>query len=45
MIFIENALFEVGKDYQVKNTGVIGLEVKNFKETKLIVETIIACFA
>lgn len=44
-IFIGDTLFEDGNYYPVINTDVIGLEVKNFKETKLIIETIIVCFA
>jgi len=43
MIFIGDALFEGGNDFPVKETGVISIQVKGPEETKLIVETIIAC--
>ena len=43
MIFIGDALFENGNDQPVKETGVSTLQVKGPEETKLIVETIIAC--
>lgn len=43
MIFIGDALFEGGNDFPVKNTGLFCLQVRNPSETKLVIETIIAC--
>ncbi|MES2520721.1 MAG: HAD-IIB family hydrolase [Bacteroidota bacterium] len=43
MIFIGDALFEGGNDYPAKNAGVISIQVRNPTETKLLIETIIAC--
>lgn len=45
MIFIGDALFEGGNDFPAKNTGTICIQVKNPKETKLVIETIIACLS
>jgi phosphomannomutase len=43
MIFFGDALFEGGNDFPAKNTGAICIQVKNPEETKLAIETIIAC--
>lgn len=43
MIFVGDALFEGGNDFPVKETGVICLQVRNPNETKLVIETILAC--
>jgi phosphomannomutase len=43
MIFVGDALFVGGNDYPVKETGIGCIEVKNSNETKLVIETIIAC--
>jgi len=43
MIFIGDALFENGNDNAVKVTGISTIQVKGPDETKLIIETIIAC--
>ncbi len=43
MIFIGDALFPGGNDYPVKETGVVSIPVMGPNETKLIIQTIIAC--
>ena len=43
MIFIGDALFEGGNDYPARKTGVNCIEVCNPEETKIVIETIIAC--
>jgi hypothetical protein len=43
MIFIGDALFPGGNDYPAKETGVVTIQVKNPQETKLVIETLIAC--
>ena len=43
ILFIGNALFEGGNDYAAKATGVECIQVKNPDETKIVIETIIAC--
>jgi phosphomannomutase len=43
MIFIGDALFPGGNDYPVVETGVVCIPVRDPKETKRIIETIIAC--
>ncbi len=43
MLFIGDALYEDGNDFPVKKTGISTLQVENFKETKLVIKTIIAC--
>lgn len=43
MIFIGDAIFPGGNDYPAKEAGVVTIQVKNFEETKLVIETIIAC--
>lgn len=43
MIFIGDAVFPGGNDYPAKEAGVVTIQVKNPEETKLVIETIIAC--
>jgi phosphomannomutase len=43
MLFIGDALFEGGNDYPVKEAGVLSIAVRGPKETKPVVEAIIAC--
>ena len=43
MIFIGDALFPGGNDYPAKEAGVVSICVKNPNESKLVIETIIAC--
>ena len=43
MIFIGDAVFPGGNDYPPKEAGVVTIQVKNPEETKLVIETIIAC--
>lgn len=43
MIFIGDALFEGGNDFPAKNTGIVCIQVRNPAETKLVIESIIAC--
>ena len=43
MIFIGDALFEGGNDYPAKEAGVVSIPVRGPNETKLVVQTIIAC--
>lgn len=43
MIFIGDAVFPGGNDYPAKKAGVVTIQVKNPEETKLVIETIIAC--
>lgn len=43
MIFIGDALFEGGNDYPVEEAGVISIPVSNPNDTKLVIQTIIAC--
>ena len=43
MIFIGDALFPGGNDYPAKEAGVLCIEVSDPNESKLVIETIIAC--
>ena len=43
MIFIGDALFPGGNDYPAKEAGVVSIRVRDPNETKLVIETIIAC--
>ena len=43
MIFIGDALFPGGNDYPAKEAGVVSIRVRDPNETKLAIETIIAC--
>jgi phosphomannomutase len=43
MIFIGDALFPGGNDYPAKEAGVVSIQVRGPKETKLVTESIIAC--
>jgi phosphomannomutase len=43
ILFIGNALFEGGDDHAAIGTGVECIQVKNPDETKLVIQTIIAC--
>jgi phosphomannomutase len=43
LIFIGDALFPGGNDYPAKEAGVVSIRVRNPNETKLAIETIIAC--
>ncbi len=43
MIFIGDALFPGGNDYPAKETGVVCIRVRDPSETKLVIETILAC--
>ena len=45
MIFIGDALFPGGNDYPAKEAGTLSIQVKNTNDTKLVIETIIACLA
>lgn len=43
MVFIGDALFPGGNDYPAKEAGVVCIRVKDPNDTKLVLETIIAC--
>jgi len=43
MIFIGDAIFPGGNDYPAKETGVVSIRIKDPKETKHVIEVIIAC--
>ncbi len=43
MLFIGDALFEGGNDYPAKEAGVVCIAVRGPDDTKLVVETILAC--
>ena len=43
MIFVGDALFPGGNDYPAKEVGVVSIQVKDPNETKVVVETILAC--
>jgi phosphomannomutase len=43
MIFIGDALFPGGNDYAAIETGVVTIKVRDFNETKGVIEAIIAC--
>ena len=43
MLVIGDALFKGGNDYPARKTGVVCIQVRDFEETKKIIETIIAC--
>ena len=43
MVFIGDALFEGGNDYPAEQAGVDCIPVRGPDETKLVIETIIAC--
>jgi len=43
MLYIGNALFKGGDDYAATTTGVECIQVKNLDETKIVMQTIIAC--
>ena len=43
MIYVGDALFEGGNDYPAKQAGVFSISVQGPSETKLVIETIIAC--
>jgi HAD superfamily hydrolase (TIGR01484 family) len=44
MIYIGDSLFFGGNDYPAKEAGVLSIQIKNPLETRLVIETIIACF-
>ena len=44
MIYVGDALFVGGNDYPAKQAGVISISVQGPNETRLVIETIIACF-
>ena len=43
MIYVGDALFPGGNDYPAEEAGVISIPVKGPKETKRVIEAIIAC--
>ena len=43
MIFIGDALFPGGNDYPAKEAGALPIQVRDIDETKVVIETIIAC--
>jgi len=43
MIFVGDALFFGGNDYPAIEAGVVSIRIKNPQETRLVIETIIAC--
>jgi hypothetical protein len=43
MIFIGDALFPGGNDYPAKEAGALSIQVRDPKESKRVIETIIAC--
>jgi HAD superfamily hydrolase (TIGR01484 family) len=43
MVFIGDALFAGGNDYPAIEAGVVSIQVRGPNETKLVVETILAC--
>ena len=43
MLFIGDALFKDGNDFPVRKTGTVCIQVRDFEETKKIIETILAC--
>lgn len=43
MIFVGDALFPCGNDYPAKEAGVVSIEVAGPRETKRVIEAIIAC--
>ncbi len=43
MIFVGDAIFPGGNDYPVKEAGVVSIAVSGPRETKRIIETMIAC--
>jgi phosphomannomutase len=43
MIYVGDALFPGGNDYPAEQAGVISISVRSPNETKLVIETIIAC--
>ncbi len=43
MIFVGDALFPGGNDYPAKEAGAVSIRVKDPNDTKLVIETIIAC--
>jgi HAD superfamily hydrolase (TIGR01484 family) len=43
MVFVGDALFPGGNDYPVKEAGVLSIQVENPQESKLVIETLIAC--
>jgi phosphomannomutase len=45
MIFIGDALFVGGNDYPAKEAGVVSIAVRGPKETKPVIEAIIACLS
>ncbi len=44
MIYVGDALFPEGNDYPAKEAGVACIQVSGPNETRLVIETIIACF-
>jgi hypothetical protein len=43
MVFIGDALFPGGNDYPAKEAGALSIQVRDPKETKVVIEAIIAC--
>jgi|GEM_PF-16636 len=43
MIFIGDALFPGGNDYPAKEAGVVSVQVRDSREAKRLIETILAC--
>jgi hypothetical protein len=43
MVFIGDAIFEGGNDYPAKEAGVISIPVRDPSQTKLVIESVIAC--
>ncbi len=43
MIFVGDAIFPGGNDYPAKEAGVVSIAVKDPSDTKVVIETILAC--
>lgn len=43
MLFIGDALFPGGNDYPAKEAGVVSIQVRDSRETKRLIQTILAC--
>jgi phosphomannomutase len=43
MIFVGDAIFPGGNDYPAKEAGVVSIQVKDPSDTKVVIETILAC--
>ena len=43
MIFVSDALFPGGNDYQAKEAAVVSIQIRDPDESERVIETVLAC--